>query len=524
MNGTDVALLLDGKPVQGQHMTLDAAAQFDELTFSLKMTLGTHDIRVRSSVRYDTNWTNNEANITVNAALPDLKVSAFRIGLDNLYPGQPLKYSYNVTNLGGWLGAADLKITLENQPLWQKQLTNLSLGFSTNVNGTLDTASLSYGTHTIWAYALPVGVDDRNMSDNQAKHALFIYHKDIELVVDTPMEGAQVAHNLSITGNATDLDKEGLEVWATLSDSTGVKIATKKVLLTATEPVNLTMDISGTDKGGYALTVYANGSRGRTASVVRNLKVMNGPYWEKLDPNAVNQTVATGKNLSFTAIARDWGTGGKVNVRWYLDGTDVVSIPQVLVVGDNLTYMPRRADAGTHHLKVEAWTNRGSVSRTWTISVTHTNRPPTIITVKPGAGNIIVLQGSSQNFSVNATDPDDDQLNYTWEYGGEAFYGPSITIKPQVGNNKTLLLTVSDGTASVAVSWNVVVVTKGKPPPPVIPTHPTTNVVSSTLFWGVLVAVVASVCGVMAYLLTRERPKAGKNGMSTTHSRVDRKK
>jgi hypothetical protein len=68
--------------------------------------------------------------------------------------------------------------------------------------------------------------------------------------------------------------------------------------------------------------------------------------------------------------------------------------------------------------------------------------------------------GTSQVFSVNATDTDGDALTYTWKVNGAVVGGNSsgFTFASTTAGTFTVNVTVSDGTFVVGREWTVTVV------------------------------------------------------------------
>jgi len=98
--------------------------------------------------------------------------------------------------------------------------------------------------------------------------------------------------------------------------------------------------------------------------------------------------------------------------------------------------------------------------KTLQITILLPNRPPTIDAFTPSAVAVAVQVGSSLNFSVKCSDPDNDAINYEWKLDAglvsnttKYFYAPS---DQDVGVH-TLILTTSDGRLASSQTWTITV-------------------------------------------------------------------
>jgi glucose/arabinose dehydrogenase len=105
-------------------------------------------------------------------------------------------------------------------------------------------------------------------------------------------------------------------------------------------------------------------------------------------------------------------------------------------------------------------TDNQSLSSTAVHQVEVRNLSPKILSSTPGAGSVTVTVGTSQVFSVNATDTDGDALTYTWKVNGAVVGGNSsdFTFASATAGTYKLNVTVSDGTFVIGREWTVTVV------------------------------------------------------------------
>ncbi len=132
---------------------------------------------------------------------------------------------------------------------------------------------------------------------------------------------------------------------------------------------------------------------------------------------------------------------------WYLD--------DVLVPDHNeseLTYSPTYNDAGTHKVRVVVTDPSGLEATTkpeWTFQVTNKNRAPTVnITLAPDT----VDEGKKVTLTAQGSDPDGDDLIYTW-YGSDDRIlgtGSSIDTKDLKAGSQKVEVEVTDGNGGTA--------------------------------------------------------------------------
>lgn len=123
-----------------------------------------------------------------------------------------------------------------------------------------------------------------------------------------------------------------------------------------------------------------------------------------------------------------------------------------------INFTPARKDAGTTRVRLTVTDRDGlSASTEFWLTVNKTDHPPNIISLLPDDGTGTEIDRRVL-LCATATDPDGDELNYTWKIAGEAVgYGPSTTIT--FGEKGTFIITliVSDGLIEVSSETSVVV-------------------------------------------------------------------
>jgi len=119
------------------------------------------------------------------------------------------------------------------------------------------------------------------------------------------------------------------------------------------------------------------------------------------------QTIREGDRLAFKVLAPDLADAA---IKWSLDG---VSGPSDK--GRSYTYSPDYMASGTHTLKMNT---TDGLSYQWTIKVVDLDRAPA-----SGPGKLITAQvGKAVVFRGSATDPDNDLVNYEWDFDGDGVF------------------------------------------------------------------------------------------------------
>jgi parallel beta-helix repeat protein len=212
----------------------------------------------------------------------------------------------------------------------------------------------------------------------------------------------------SVNYKATDDDGDTV-IWSIITEATWLKLDSETGELSGT-PSNL-------DVGLWSVTIGCDDSNSGSDNHVFNLTVINvndAPIIVHHLPLELYPNVIEGESLDFNITYIDEDSD-KFTIEWTLDGEKVRSdVPF-------WRYQPEFGTAGDHDIIVNVTDFGGaSASHRWIVIVNTTNRAPIIINFEPsGIKPILNSKTNSMTFSVNATDPDADQLSYEWFMNGE---------------------------------------------------------------------------------------------------------
>jgi len=168
--------------------------------------------------------------------------------------------------------------------------------------------------------------------------------------------------------------------------------------------------------------------------------------------------------VAFTAEANG---AGPLRYEWTLEGRRVSQEKE-------WSYKPTASDGSEKPKTVKLLISDQAgqqIEKRWQVTVAHTNRPPQILTMAPSGETLELATGTSQEFRVEASDPDDDPLTYEWTVDGVAAgTQPTLTWKAQGEGRHHVRAVVRDrGNLTVMREWQVAAL---PPPPPEKPASP----------------------------------------------------
>jgi hypothetical protein len=156
--------------------------------------------------------------------------------------------------------------------------------------------------------------------------------------------------------------------------------------------------------------------------------------------------------------------GNPVMISWYLDGLLIDGTD----VNNSITF--NYSSAGPHTVSALAENGLKPYSVDWAVTVLDMNRAPRLTDFDPESDVLDLKEGGHQNFSVEAEDPDGDQLSYVWTVDGilqTAANTSAFTYMTDQFSNGThkVAATVHDiGNGSCSNTWTVRVENVNQPP------------------------------------------------------------
>lgn len=219
---------------------------------------------------------------------------------------------------------------------------------------------------------------------------------------------------------------------------------------------NLTLalgDLLSTDQGtsNVSIPLYVS-----TASAGRFL--LDNFYVRLTPPNhapkalgffpALATDIKENGQLDFGVNATDI-YGNPVTYQWYFDGAIVTGVD-----GDRYSAFFDYDSAGKHTARMDIFNGLKHTVIDWTINVINVDRPPIIEQISPSSESISMKEGTSQTFSVKASDLDNDALRYAWTVD-------NVLLPKEKGDNITFTTDFkSAGDHSVSVTvfdvpWNM---------------------------------------------------------------------
>lgn len=159
-----------------------------------------------------------------------------------------------------------------------------------------------------------------------------------------------------------------------------------------------------------------------------------------------------------------------------------------------ISWTPANNQVGIHQVIVEISDGRHSVTQSFEIEVSNVNNPPQILSYSPDSLNIVVNEGESKKFEVQAHDIDlNTTLNYQWFLNGGLVLDSTVSGDGSKSSwiysasrggysQKIVKILVSDGELEDYVQWNITINDITSPAQPTLDTVLSpTNVSPQTL-------------------------------------------
>jgi len=242
-------------------------------------------------------------------------------------------------------------------------------------------------------------------------------------VVGSDPDGDALTYSLTAAPAGMTIDStKGLISWIPDFEQSG----THSVIVRVTDTAGLTGDQS------FTITV-ANTNR--------------DPVFTSIVPST-NPTVAENSSQVFSVTASD-PDGDTLSYSWMLDGNEVSII-------NSFNYYMDYNSAGLHNVTVLVSDGINTISKEWNVNITNRNRAPILNWVSlPEA-----TEGVPYSFQINASDPDNDELEFLLLSGPEGMQLDSntgvINWTPNYNQSGSynLSINITDGIASQnAIMW-----------------------------------------------------------------------
>jgi hypothetical protein len=225
-----------------------------------------------------------------------------------------------------------------------------------------------------------------------------------------------------------------------------------------------------TTKGAHSVVVTISDKAGRILEQQWTVAVapasLQPPLIARATPTGKELTVAEGHKLAFTVEATS-AQPEPLQYVWLLDG-------QAQARGPRWTYQPGFDEGGAQPKVVTVRVTdreQRAIERTWRLSIQDVNRAPIFTTVSPAARTLTLSPETEQSFSIQATDPDqNDALLFVWSLDGQEVARGStwrFRAPPTLSVNQPhqVQIEVADsGGLRSRVTWSIVVKQPTLPP------------------------------------------------------------
>jgi len=147
----------------------------------------------------------------------------------------------------------------------------------------------------------------------------------------------------------------------------------------------------------------------------------SGKFWPSIDNmhigvdehSTIAQTINETETLHFSIDATD-PDGNDLVYSWQLDGTEVSNLAAYDFVTDY-------SSAGDHVVTLDVTDSFGSknaLNYTWNVAVVDMDQNIIVTSLLPAEGPVSINEMETVNFSIDATDPDGNELTYSWKLDG----------------------------------------------------------------------------------------------------------
>ncbi|MFM6408309.1 MAG: PKD domain-containing protein, partial [Microcystis sp.] len=173
-------------------------------------------------------------------------------------------------------------------------------------------------------------------------------------------------------------------------------------------------------------------------------------------------TLNQGSSVTFSVLSNDTDIDGTIDATTLAIATNPTHGQLQLNPDATFTYTPNSNFSGTDTFTYTVKDNSGQISQPATVTLTVNNLPPTITNL---TGDSQINEGDQAGFHAIATDPGNDTLSYSWNFGdgSNPVTGQSVNHKFADNGSYVVTLTVTD-TFGASRSQNLNVNVANVPP------------------------------------------------------------
>jgi hypothetical protein len=220
-----------------------------------------------------------------------------------------------------------------------------------------------------------------------------------------------------------------------------------------------------TDSAGLARAIWQLGSSGsQTVELIVDYPVpLREAFEAAITENQApvffciaDTTISEGRPLSLVVNAVD-PEGSAVQV----EATTLPILAHFEPETGIFKWTPGFDQAGDHQAVFSARDDRGNTAaKTISVHVLNVNQAPVILFWEPADSAVDLVYGEEANFSIGASDPDQDSLIYQWHFNGAVLagiIGSSFTImpNPSLPQHSILSAKVTDGQLFADKTWTL---------------------------------------------------------------------
>ena len=171
-------------------------------------------------------------------------------------------------------------------------------------------------------------------------------------------------------------------------------------------------------------------------------------------PDPARVSVSEGKEATFQIALADVPAGTTPKIEWKL-GESVVArdVPRFTFKPD---FEAAKKAAGKPVALTASVNGAEGPSQRWEIDVADVNRPPTLDGTTPPRNRTVEAEtGKKVALAAKVSDPDQDELRYSWTVDGKAVAGTGPKLEVPVKGDEQVEVTATDGKDAVKAAWKI---------------------------------------------------------------------